>query len=125
MELKEKFNLADPANPILPEANLNLFAYRTMQGGNIDDALKLFAMIATAYPNSANAWDSYGEGCMAAGRYEESLAHYEKALELLPSDSTINPALRTAIEANAPGRVEELKRLIAEQAAGGQGDSTD
>jgi len=76
----------------------------------------MFRMGVNAYPNSANAWDSYGEACMADGNNELALQNYRKALEVLPNDSTINPQLRDAITNNIPATIERLEQLIAEQA---------
>ncbi|UCC43475.1 MAG: hypothetical protein JSU65_10060 [Candidatus Zixiibacteriota bacterium] len=113
MELVEKFDLANPAAPILPEANLNALGYQFLQRGNTDDALPIFKMTVNAYPNSANAHDSYAEACMSNGDNEMALQLYEKALGLLATDSTLTPAFREVLETGIPDRIERLKELIS------------
>jgi len=113
--LSETFDLFNPNHPLLTGPAITALGYRFLQRGIIEDALVLFKWGVTAYPNSANAWDSYGEACAASGNNELALANYRRCLEILPSDSTINPALRDAIQTNAPGIIERLEQLISEQ----------
>ena len=61
---------------------LNAVGYNYLRDGKIDDALNLFDLAMAYYPNSVNTYDSYAEALVVAGRKEEALAIYEKALTL-------------------------------------------
>ncbi|MDH3890069.1 MAG: dienelactone hydrolase family protein [candidate division Zixibacteria bacterium] len=116
-ELVEKFDLCNPEHPILPGPNFTGLGYEYLQSGRTEPALKVFKMGVTAYPNSANAWDSYGEANSANGELHQAVTCYEKALSLLDSDPRITPGLRDAINTNAPQIIARLKERIAEQDA--------
>jgi dienelactone hydrolase len=118
-EVSDQFDLTNPENPILPGQTFTNLGYGALQRQrNVTDALILFEMGVTAYPTAANAWDSYGEACVANGDLELGLANYRRALELVPGDSTLTPAFRQLLETNIPGVIEGLEQQIAEQAAG-------
>ncbi len=110
--LAERFDLFNPEHPIIPEATGNALGYQFLQGGSAAEAVALFRMVTWAYPNSANAWDSYGEACVATGDVAEALRSYEKAMEIIPDDTTTDPALKAMIEANAPTVIETLKARL-------------
>lgn len=55
------------------------YAYRFQ--GSYADAEKAFQKYTRLIPNEPNPYDSYAELLMKLGRYEESIANYEKALE--------------------------------------------
>ncbi len=116
----ERFSLLDPVNPILPGGTFTQLGYQFLQQGRVTDALEMFRMGVTAYPTSANAWDSYGEACAANGEIELALSNYRKAQELLPVDSTLTPGFRQILETNIPPNIERLEQLLAEQP--GEGD---
>jgi len=53
------------------------------------NAVALFQLNTEAYPNSANAYDSLGDGYAADGQNEKAIQASQKALELLPADKGI------------------------------------
>jgi len=57
------------------------FAYAHLQ--QFDLAVGLIKRYAEQVPNEPNSEDSYGEVLRLAGRYEESLEHYRRALRML------------------------------------------
>jgi predicted alpha/beta superfamily hydrolase len=65
-----------------PEARVNLSGYQVMQAGRVDEALRLFEYNIELYPNSANVYDSYGEGLEAANKFDLAEKNYAKAVEL-------------------------------------------
>ncbi len=75
------------------EQDLNRLGYK-MLPANPSDAAKLFKFIIDIYPNSSNAYDSYGEGLLASGDREGALKAYEKAVELNPKNSSSVEALK-------------------------------
>jgi predicted alpha/beta superfamily hydrolase len=64
-----------------PEAMVNLQGYVSMGAGDTEEAIALFELNVANYPESANAYDSLGEGLEAAGRLKEALISYQKAIE--------------------------------------------
>jgi pimeloyl-ACP methyl ester carboxylesterase len=64
------------------EAPLNAFGYGLMRAGMIDAAIGIFRINTVGYPESANTWDSLGEGYMKKGEFETAIAFYEKSLAL-------------------------------------------
>ncbi|MGO9085472.1 MAG: tetratricopeptide repeat protein, partial [Candidatus Sulfotelmatobacter sp.] len=79
--LQEKALKIDPDfAPALDELG---FAYAHLQ--RFDRAVEMIKRYAEQVPNEPNSEDSYGEVLRLAGRYEESLEHYRRALQILPS----------------------------------------
>jgi tetratricopeptide (TPR) repeat protein len=68
------------------ESQLNTFGYQLLQVGKIDQAIAMFKLNVEAYPESANVYDSLGEGCMVKGNKDEAIANYEKSLKLNPKN---------------------------------------
>lgn len=83
----------DPANIYQSiEADINTFGYRLIAMQKIDDAVVMFRVNTELYPNSANAFDSLGEALSIAGKRDEAITAYEKAI-------SIDPKFASAIEA--------------------------
>ena len=68
-------------NVIPGENNLNGLGYQLMGRGDLDGAIEVFSYNVELYPNSANVYDSLGEALENAGRFEEALSSYSKAVE--------------------------------------------
>jgi len=64
-----------------PEATVNVVAYGILGRGEVDDAIAAFRYNVDLYPDSANVYDSLGDGLVAADHFEEALASYSKAVE--------------------------------------------
>jgi CubicO group peptidase (beta-lactamase class C family) len=65
---------------------LNMLGYQSLQGGNTDEAIKLFARNVEEFPQSGNVYDSLGEAYAAAGKKELAIENYEKSLKLDPKN---------------------------------------
>lgn len=74
------------------EAPINRLGYELLREKNIDAAIVVFEINAEKFPQSWNVWDSLGEAYAAAGRREEAIRAYERALRL-------NPEARSGIHA--------------------------
>ena len=57
-------------------------------------AIAVFSFNANRFPKSSNVYDSLGEALMKAGRLDESILNYRKAVELDPG----NENAKTLIE---------------------------
>jgi uncharacterized protein len=65
----------------IPEGVLNNFAYQVMFEKRIKEALEIFEYNILLYPNSANVYDSYGEGLEADNQLLDAKKYYETAYE--------------------------------------------
>lgn len=75
------------------ERDVNMLGYTLIEQRRFDEAIQLFEFLTTAYPESANTWDSLGEGHLSAGHHELAIESYRQALELDPDSETAGAAL--------------------------------
>lgn len=75
----------------LDERAINRMGYSLLNADRIDDAIAFFELNAREHPESSNAWDSYAEGYMKAGRLDTAIAFYRRSFQL---DSTNQNAKR-------------------------------
>ena len=64
------------------EFDINEWAYRMMQKGQIKNALEIFKLNVYLFPNSWNAYDSYGEVLLKDNNKEEAIKMYKKSIDL-------------------------------------------
>jgi tetratricopeptide (TPR) repeat protein len=76
------------------ERSLNTFAYELLQAGKHEDAIAVFRLNTTQFPQSANVWDSLAEGYLKAGDKAQAEIHYRKSLELDPKNANAAKKLR-------------------------------
>lgn len=70
------------------EMDINALGYEYLMRHQKPEAAELIFYSNTAlFPNSANAFDSYGEALAANGRMDESLKAYRKAVELAKANN--------------------------------------
>lgn len=89
----EKTQAAYPGWIIFSEGKLNDAGYHFMRKQDFIRAVKIFQLNAKAYPRSANAFDSLGEGFMKAGNKKEAIVNYKKSLDLDPGNSNAKEML--------------------------------
>ena len=68
------------------ENELNNLGYQLINDGRIDDAIKIFELLVSEFPNSSNPYDSLGEVYLLSGNTELALKNYKKSLELNPEN---------------------------------------
>lgn len=68
------------------ESELNSWAYRMMSGNELQNAFEIFRLNVFLFPNSSNAYDSYGEVLLKMGNKEEAFAMYRRSIELNPDN---------------------------------------
>ena len=77
---------ADPKSKYVnSEAAMNRFGYTLLGANRASDAIEIFKLNAEAYPKSANVHDSLGDAYEAAGRKEDAIKSFERALSIDPS----------------------------------------
>ncbi|HET9333158.1 MAG TPA: tetratricopeptide repeat protein, partial [Gemmatimonadota bacterium] len=85
-----------------PEADINALGYRLLRDHRAEEAIAVFRINAEVFPSSPNVWDSLGEALLAAGRRDEGIAAYRRALELEPQFASALQALeRLGVPATA------------------------
>ncbi|NNF26073.1 MAG: tetratricopeptide repeat protein, partial [Gemmatimonadetes bacterium] len=67
--------------------------YALLSAGNLQAARRVFELNAESYPQSWNVYDSLGEALKALGETEESIAMYEKSLEINPGNQNARAML--------------------------------
>src|SRR5687767_13724383 len=76
---------AKPANRFVALVGVsNDLSYRMIRGGNFEGAIEIFRLNTELYPQSANAWASLAEAAWLAGRREEAVELYQRAISLDP-----------------------------------------
>jgi len=70
----------------LSEVSLNDVGYDLIEEKRNKDALAIFKVNSELYPNSSNAYDSYGESLLAIGNVKDGINAYKKSLELDPQN---------------------------------------
>lgn len=78
----------------LSEDYINTWGYQLLKQGRPKDAVAILEYNTIHHPGSANAFDSLGEACRAAGDVPQSIANYRRALELNPSNTHAQQQLR-------------------------------
>lgn len=66
------------------EVDVNTAGYRLLRSDHTDAAIATFRVNVSMYPRSGNTYDSLGEALEKAGRKDEAIAAYRRALELDP-----------------------------------------
>lgn len=90
---------------VLQEGSLNGIGYGSLEA-NPAEAVKIFELVATMYPDSPNAHDSLGDAYEALGRKADAVREAERALALLDK---AHPAQREGIRASAEGKLKRLR----------------
>ena len=85
-EQSEVYNFDD-------ENELNNLGYQLLSDNRIDDAIKIFKLLVSEFPNSANPYDSLGEAYLANNNTELALKNYKKSLELNPKNENAENAI--------------------------------
>ncbi len=79
---------ADPMHRYMTgeERTINRLGYALLQEKDPSSAVVLFKLNTKAYPDSANAWDSLGDGYEAANDVQNALMAYVRSVELNPGN---------------------------------------
>ncbi|MEL0651525.1 alpha/beta fold hydrolase [Algibacter sp. TI.3.09] len=75
------------------EGDLNEWAYALLRGGALDKALQIFKLNIMLFPDSWNAYDSYGEALLQSDKKVEAIEAYEKSIELNPENENAKTML--------------------------------
>lgn len=70
------------------------------KAGNVDQAIALDTQAANAKPDAGLLWYELGDSYLAAKKYPEAVANYQKALTLLSADKKAKPEVIAAADNN-------------------------
>jgi CubicO group peptidase (beta-lactamase class C family) len=96
-ELKTKYGQSFS----FPQAYWNFIAYGMMSRHDPTSAIALFELLTQIFPESANEWDSLGDGYVATGNSSRALESYKHALQIDPTLKSAKAAV-TRLSASAP-----------------------
>ncbi len=68
------------------EDELTMYGYSLLWDNNVKEALEIFKLIVSQFPNSSNPYDSLGEAYMRNGNIELAIANYTKSLKMNPDN---------------------------------------
>ncbi len=68
------------------EGNLNLFGYELMWADQVKESIEIFKLVIREYPNSFNAYDSYGEALLVDGNEALGIENYIKSVKMNPGN---------------------------------------
>lgn len=68
------------------EQDLNALGYSFLGNGELGKALEVFKVATFLFPDSFNAYDSYGEALSKSNRKAEAIEMFEKSIELNPEN---------------------------------------
>lgn len=74
------------ANVYFDEDEFNSLGYRLLSAGRIQEGISVFKMNTILFPESANVFDSLGEGYLLKGDKSRAIENYRKSLELNPDN---------------------------------------
>ena len=90
---------------VLQEQSLNGIGYGSLEQRPAE-AVKIFELVATLYPDSPNAHDSLADAYEALGRRDDAVHEAERALALLEK---AHPAQREGIRQSAEAKLKRLR----------------
>jgi tetratricopeptide (TPR) repeat protein len=99
-----------PDAALFREDTLNNLGYRLLQQGKAKEAVEVFKLNVAAYPNSANAYDSLGDGYEADGQKELAVRMSEKALQTLAAQTGLSDEQKNNIRTSAEAKLKRLKQ---------------
>ncbi len=85
IKLYHKYKAENPNSNNL-EDEMNMYGYSLLWNDNLNDALEIFKLLVSEFPNSSNTYDSLGEAYLKSGNKDLALINYEKSLVLDPDN---------------------------------------
>jgi len=90
------------------EGLVNVIGYEHLQEGDNKGAIEILKLNASAFPDSANVYDSLSDAYLADGQKDLARENAKKALQMLATDTTATKAFRKGIQENAEGKLKQL-----------------
>ena len=93
---------------LFDEGLVNEIGYEHLQEGDTKGAIAILKLNVSAFPKSANAYDSLSDAYLADGQKDLARTNAKKALEILPADTTISEEYRKGMKENAENKLKQL-----------------
>jgi len=91
--IKREFKKQTAASYNVNEQMINGLGYLLLNKDQPKEALRIFKLNTTLYPNASNTYDSYGECLLKLNRTQDALTAYRKSLELNPENQNAKTIL--------------------------------
>jgi len=104
----ERERQRDPKAVPFKENIVNLIGYEHLATGDTKGAVEIFKLNATAFPNSANVYDSLSDAYLADGQNDLARQNAQKTLDALGSDASNSEERRKLIRASAEQKLKQL-----------------
>jgi dienelactone hydrolase len=98
----------DPKSTLFSELIVNVIGYEHIQSGDTKGAVEILKLNLTAYPDSANVYDSLSDAYLAAGQKDLAREYAQKTLEKLATDSTADGDRKKLIRDSAEQKLKQL-----------------
>jgi dienelactone hydrolase len=98
----------DPKAKLWDEGLVNVIGYEHLQEGDNKGAIAILKLNVSAFPDSANVYDSLSDAYLADGQKDLARENAKKALQLLPTDSSSSEQYRQGIKENAENKLKQL-----------------
>jgi dienelactone hydrolase len=99
----------DPGAVLFPEGLVNLLGYERLRAGDTKGAVEIMKLNVSAYPGSANVYDSLSDAYVADGQMDLAIQSAKKALELLTTDRMDSEGEHSRIRENAEKKLKQLE----------------
>jgi len=99
---------SDHKATLFSEGIVNAIGYEHIQSGDTKGAVEILKLNLTAYPDSANVYDSLSDAYLANGQKDLAEEYAKKALEKLATDSTPDEARKKLIRDSAEQKLKQL-----------------
>jgi tetratricopeptide (TPR) repeat protein len=98
----------DPKVKLFDEGLVNMIGYEHLEEADNKGAIEILKLNASAFPDSANVYDSLSDAYLADGQKDLARENAKKALQKLATDTSGNDAFSKGIQESAE---EKLKKL--------------
>ncbi len=90
--------IKNPEKYNVTEREMIRLGYELVRHKKIAEGIVTFSTATKIYPNSWNAFDSYGEALLLNNQKEEAIIMYQKSIELNPNNQNGKKALQTIMD---------------------------
>jgi dienelactone hydrolase len=98
----------DPKAKLWDEGLVNMIGYEHLQEGDNKGAIAILKLNVSAFPGSANVYDSLSDAYLADGQKDLARENAKKALQLLPTDNSLSEEYRKGMKENAENKLKQL-----------------
>ena len=94
----QEFKTEHPGDQLFFEAPMNALGYEYLFADELEEAADIFRFNVLEFPESWNAYDSYGEILLSLGHKEDAIKNYKRSIELNPDNENGVRVLKDLLE---------------------------